>query len=257
MNRFRELLSRKKSFIPYFLLGYPDLKTSVELIKLAIDEGCDALEIGLPFSDPVADGPTIQAAHMQALKANLVFQDYIDALKIVRDYSDIPLGVMCYYNILFRQGESVYASLKAAGVDALLVVDLPLEESFHYAALCLQHDLGLIYLIAPNTPLARAQLLLEHSTAFAYVVSRHGTTGVTQTLAHDLKARIQALKKISDTPLVVGFGISQRDHVQAVYEAGGQGVIIASRLVEIISQHVNAPSELKQALKLFLRSMVC
>lgn len=238
MHRFKELFARQSAvFMPFFMLGYPTIEESFELIKAAIDAGCDALELGIPFSDPVADGPVIEASGHEALRNGANFKACCQLVRRIRDYSDLPLGLLVYYNVLFQQGESVYPQLKTAGIDAVLVVDLPIEESLDHEQALKAHELGCVQLIAPNSVGARAKQLLDRSTAFAYVVSRYGITGVSQALSEALMPRIQALKHLSDCPLVVGFGISRADQVKAIFNSGAQGAIIGSQVTQLIADN--------------------
>ncbi len=238
MNRFNELFKHKKFiFMPFFMLGYPTMDHSFEFIKTAIDAGCDALELGIPFSDPVADGPVIEASARYALKKGANFQACCQLLSKIHAYADIPIGLLVYYNVLFQQGEDVYQQLKTAGVDAILVVDLPLEESIHHEKQLAENHIGCVQLIAPNSNEQRTKQLLDHSTVFAYVVSRYGTTGVSQGLSATLDSRIQALKKLSNCPLIVGFGMSNADQVAAVFATGAQGVIMGSQITQIIADN--------------------
>ncbi len=238
MNRFEKLFKTKKSiFMPFFMLGYPTMDKSFELIKTAIDAGCDALELGIPFSDPVADGPVIEASGREALKNGANFQACCQLIHKIRDYSEVPMGLLVYYNVLFQQGDTVYQQLKTAGIDAIVVVDLPLEESIDHENKLKEYQIGCVHLIAPNSNNERAKQLLDRSTAFAYVVSRYGPTGVSQALAETLGSRIQVLKKLSNCPLVVGFGISHPDQVADVFNFGANGAIIASHITKFIAEN--------------------
>ena len=247
MNRFTALFKHQKNiFMPFFMLGYPTMDESYELIKTAIDAGCDALELGIPFSDPMADGPVIEASGREALKNGANFQVCCQLVRKIRDYSEVPMGLLVYYNVLFQQGDAVYQELKAAGIDAVLVVDLPLEESVAHERKLKENKIGCVQLVAPNSMDARAKQLLDRSTAFAYVVSRYGTTGVSQELSATLAPRIQALKKLSNCPLVVGFGINRPDQVAAVFASGAEGAIIGSYITTLIAN--NDVESAKQAI---------
>ena len=249
MNRFRQLLPAKKAFIPFFVLGDPSLAMSLEYIKAAIDAGADALEIGIPFSDPIADGPVIQASAKRALDAGADLTACCELLTAIRAYSDCPIGLLMYYNPLFTQGEKLYKQLAAAGAHAILAVDLPLEEAAEHEALLAKHDLGCVHLIAPNTPKERAEKLLAHSSAYAYVVSRYGVTGVHSQMQQNLPERLSSLKELSDTPLAVGFGISDAKGVEQVIEAGADAAIIGSAITKIINNHLSNPSNATAEIK--------
>lgn len=222
--------------MPFFMLGYPTIEDSFTFIKAAIDAGVDALELGIPFSDPIADGPVIENAACTALKNGADFQACLGLLEGIRQYSDVPIGLLVYYNLLFQQGEAVYQTLQQAGVDAVLAVDLPLEESCQHERLLAEYNLGAVQLIMPNSDEKRSQQLLKHSTAFAYLVSRYGTTGAQVSLSSDLAQRIQHLQSMSDTPLVVGFGISNVEQVKSIFASGAQGAIIGSQITKWIAE---------------------
>ncbi len=237
MNRFKQLFNEQQhAFIPFFTLGDPTPAKSLALIKAAVDAGCHALELGMPFSDPIADGPVIQASAKRALDAGVDFTVCLDLIAQIRQYTQIPIGMLMYYNLLFHRGvEVAYRELAAAGVDAILAVDVPLEESAQHQQLLQQHDLGAIYLLTPNTPESRAQQLLTYSTAFAYVVSDYGTTGVRDVIPQTTLQRLQTYRKLADTPLVVGFGINKPEQVQALFNAGANGAIIGSAIIKMIA----------------------
>jgi tryptophan synthase alpha chain len=255
MNRFQRLFQdpKMKAVIPFFMLGDPTPEASLEIIKTAIDTGCHALELGIPFSDPIADGPIIQAAAKRALDAGTTFKQSLLLLEAIRRYSDLPIGLLLYYNLVFRQGISqAHQHLANSGIDAILIADLPLGYSAEHETSLQQQKLGAIQLIAPNTPLARARQLLEHSTAFTYVVSVHGTTGVREKVSVATIERVQALRALSKQPLVVGFGISQKEHVTAIHEAGANGAIIGSAFIQMIAQHEGNLSAMKTAISTHL-----
>jgi len=250
MNRFQQLFSNpgKKAFIPFFMLGDPTPENSLELIKTAIDAGADALELGIPFSDPIADGPIIQASAERALHAGTNFSVCVQLLKKIRAYSQIPIGLLVYFNLLYRQGiQKAHQTLHESGVDAILAVDLPLEESNEHEASLKEHQLGCIELIAPNTSSERALELLNHSSAFTYIVSGYGTTGVQQQLQKDLFTRIAELKALSNKPLVLGFGIKNASQVHELFQHSEiNGVIIGSAITEMIAANLNTISTTKE-----------
>jgi len=250
MNRFQQLFEdkNKKAFVPFFMLGDPNAEDSFELIKAAIDAGADALELGLPFSDPIADGPVIQASAERAIAQGVDIDVCMDIIKKIREYSNVPIGLLIYYNLLFHQaGEDAYIAMKAAGVDGVLVVDLPIEESEAHEALLKRHDIGCIQLIALNTPEARAKEILSRVTAFAYVVSRFGTTGVRDTFEEGVYDRLNELKQWSDCALVVGFGVNKAEHVESIFNAGAQGAIIGSAITKLIAENCDTLPAAKTA----------
>ena len=240
MNRFQKLFAKKnaRAFMPYFMLGYPNIEESLALIKTAIAAGADALELGLPFSDPIADGPTIQQASQIALTQQINFDKGLALIKEIRRESDIPIALMTYFNLIYRQGiKQAHQRLAQHAVDALITVDLPYGVMPEHANSLREHNIGSIYLITPNTPADRVKLLLEHSHAFTYVVSNLGTTGSRANINPATIERLAQLRKMTEKPLVVGFGVSNADHVKQLHDAGADGVIIASAIIKIIEQH--------------------
>ncbi len=233
MNAFQQLMKNKPHvFIPYFMLGFPTVEKSIELIKTAIDCGADALELGMPFSDPIADGPTICRASQTALENGMTFQKGLEIIKKIKQYKPIPIGLMTYYNLIYRAGSQVANDITQAGVDALLCVDI-LPEDFPAE---LDH-LGKIFLIAPNTSEDRIKMIDKKVTAFNYVVARFGTTGARDNISPETLSRLNYLKTITTKPLVVGFGVSTPEHVKQLHAAGSNGVIIASQIINLIQKN--------------------
>ncbi len=242
MNRFQRLFSteNKKVFIPFFTIGDPNYEASLALIKSVIEAGADALELGFAFSDPIADGPTNQRSMERALQSGMSFERSIAFLKEIRQISnDIPIGLLIYYNLLFKQGESAYQALREAGVDAIVSADLPLEEAQMHLALLKKYHIGSVQMIAPNTNDKRIALLSSHTTAFNYVLSGFGTTGARSEVAPETIKRIQHVRALIDEPMVVGFGISKPEHVRTVWEAGANGAIVGSFFTSIIEKNLN------------------
>ena len=243
MNRFQKLFSdpSRKAFLPFFTLGDPTPEASLQLIKIAIDAGADALELGIPFSDPMADGPTNQRAMARALRAGITFDGCLAMLSEVRSYAPhIPIGLLLYYNLIHRRGmDKAHRDLAHVGVDAIVSADLPMEESVAHEASLQQHGIGAIQMIAPNTPDARARELFERSSAFSYVLSGFGATGARQQMEPNTLARVKHLRTLVSRPMVVGFGVSTPEHVQALWQAGAHGVIVGSQFTSFIEAHLH------------------
>ncbi len=204
MNIF-EKLKNSRGFIPFFVLGDPTFEESLALIKIAIQAGADALELGLAFSDPIADGPIIQRASERALK-HMNFERALDLIKKIREYSPIPMNLLTYANPLYRQGyESAVKKLKAAGMDGILVADIPMEEVAELQDILIQQDLKQTFLIAPNTPLERASDIHQQSTAFSYIINRLGITGMSSGVPDGTLELLKYLKhNLSATTISVG-----------------------------------------------------
>jgi len=230
-NRFNELFSRPecKAFIPFFTLGDPNPESSYELICKAVDSGADALELGFPFSDPITDGPVNQRSMNRALKAGTTYDTCLQLLRRIRArYPSLPIGLLLYYNLLHMRGDKAYAELADIGVDAVVCSDLPYEESTLHMQSLSQSGLGCIQMIAPNTPVDRAVKLLNHSSAFTYVISRFGTTGTSEHFEDETLKRIASISRMSTHPIVVGFGISKVEQVVDFWQHGANGIIIGS-----------------------------
>jgi tryptophan synthase alpha chain len=225
----------RAAFIAYLCACDPDFETSLAACSAVIENGVDILELGVPFSDPVADGLTNQLAAQRALENGATAGRVLElASRLRKKFPKTPLVFYTYYNLVFARGVDSYArKAAAAGVDALLVLDLPPEESGELAAACEHHGLQTVYIVAPTTPDSRIPKIAAATTGFIYYVSREGVTGVRDQLAADIPAAIARIRKHTTLPVVVGFGISTRAHVAAV-AAHADGVVVGSALVNCI-----------------------
>lgn len=228
----------KSVYIPYLCCGYP---TKEETIQIALElekNGADALELGVPFSDPIADGPTIQKASSIALKDCKGVEDVLEVVKELREKGmKIPIVIMSYYNPIYKYGiEKFCINAKKAGVRAIAVPDLPLEESEELRKEIEKNGLEIVYFIAPNTNEERIEKICKKTTGFVYLVSVKGTTGERKELDRELKEIIQKIKKFSSVPVIVGFGISDSKQVKEVIEAGADGVIVGSKLIKLYEE---------------------
>jgi len=242
VNRFNHLfaLPAHRAFIPFFTLGDPNPESSFEMICTAVDAGADAVELGFPFSDPITDGPVNQRSMRRALDAGTKYDTCLDLLRRVRSrYPALPIGLLLYYNLLYMRGERAYGELAEIGVDAVVCSDLPYDESASHMAALARHGLGCIQMVAPNTPLARAKLLLAQSSAFTYVISRFGTTGTSEHFDRAAVERIERLSQSSPQPIVVGFGISKVEQVHDFWRSGARGVIVGSLFSLCIEHNLN------------------
>jgi tryptophan synthase alpha chain len=243
MNRYEktfQLLQQRNeaAFIPFAVAGDPDLKRSEAIFKAYIDAGADILEIGYPFSDPVADGPINQRAGTRAIGAGLDPDSFFSLVKNIRQYTTIPFGLLLYANIIEHVGYDSFCSRAAdAGLDSLLVADLPPEESDKLETAMKKAGLGRVFIITELTPPSRTKMICDHIDSFVYVVSRLGATGTNSAPSDSIKDTISKIKAVSDKPCAVGFGISTPDHVRQITAAGAEGVIVGSALVSMIEQH--------------------
>lgn len=226
--------SGHKALVAYVTVGYPTVESTLEVVPLLAECGCDIVELGIPFSDPLADGATIQEASFQALQAGVTPQTCLDVAKQIRQKTDVPLAFMTYYNPVLRYGlEDFCTACARAGVDGLIVPDLPPDESTDLDMTAQNHGLDLIFLLTPTSTTERIRLVVEKSRGFVYVVSLLGVTGTRDNVPSGLSDFIGRIRKGTDKPLCVGFGISTADQAQQVGQLA-DGVIVGSRLVQLI-----------------------
>ena len=243
MNRIAQAFQTKPIFMPYFPLGYPDLPTSLDVIEALGKNGADLIEVGLPFSDPLADGPVIQQATQLALKNGVTVKKSLDAVRELRQRGvTAPLVLMGYYNPLLAFGlESFVREAGSAGADGFIVPDLPPEESGEFeaaAARAASAPMPLIRMLAPTTPPGRMEMVARGAKGFVYLVSVTGVTGARQAVADGLGELIGRVREHTSAPVCVGFGISSPEQARAV-GALADGVIIGSACVRAVSESAN------------------
>lgn len=228
----------KKSLIIYLTAGFPDEKITKKLLPVLVENGADLIELGVPFSDPIADGPTIQKASEIALANGISLKKILKIVEGFRkDYSNIPLILFGAYNPFFRYGlKEIARDAKNAGADGFLSADLPPEEGEEFRSICLNNSLRLVYLIAPTTPKSRQKFIASKSSGFIYYVSVKGVTGQRTELSSDIEEHVLSIKKITDKPLAVGFGVSKPEHVK--YVSGfADGVVVGSAVISEIMKN--------------------
>lgn len=240
-NRYQQTFSRLKeektaAFVPYTMLGYPNRENCLESIKAMIENGASALELGLAFSDPLADGPVIQAAAAETLASGFKTRDAFDLIKEVRKLDrQIPITLMCYYNcVLARSSERFCKEASEAGVDGLLVVDLPAQESGEFYKHCKSFGLSQIFIVSPLTTKERLALIAEKASGFIYLVSRLGVTGIEERYDDNLSAVLKQTSAITKLPVLVGFGISNPEQASKMCSLGADGVITGSKIIELL-----------------------
>lgn len=238
MRFTREFFDRhgRRVFVPFFVLGYPDDEACLAAVDAALQAGAQALELGLPFSDPIADGPTIQAAGREVLARGFKVADAQRLVRTIRErWPDVPIGLLCYMNALFKPGlVTAIAQWKSAGIDALLAADLPIEEAGEFIEACVAADMGTVFLATPTTTDERLAVIAKTATAYVYVVARLGVTGARTDMDDETEPMIRRLRPLTDQSLVCGFGLSEPAHVQAVVKAGADGAIVGSALVRLM-----------------------
>lgn len=226
--------AREGAFIPFAMLGDPDPTGSLAHLRELAAAGADALELGLPFSDPIADGPVIQAAATRALRAGVRQENCWAILRAIRaDHPRLPIGLLVYANLVcHRDPAEFYAAAATAGVDSVLVADLPVAEATPVAAAARRRGVAPVFIAPPNADDARLQAIAAAGEAYTYVTSREGVTGADQQLRRDQSTLIARLRALGAAPPVLGFGISSPDHVRAGLAMGAAGVISGSAVVQ-------------------------
>ncbi|MDD5134240.1 MAG: tryptophan synthase subunit alpha [Phycisphaerae bacterium] len=251
---FAEL--KQAALIPFFVIGDPDFDTSLAIVKAAIDAGADILELGIAFSDPIADGPTIQKADIRAIDAGMNIQKAKDFIKKIKAYKDIPIGLLMYYNLIYQYGtEKFFADFAAAGVNSVLIADLSIDDADEVLAPAQKAGLDTVFMVTPNTETERAKRIAEKCTGFIYTVSLLGVTGGRDQLSDMIKPLITRLKSITDVPVCVGFGVSTPKHAVQLAQAGADGVIIGSRIVKIIEDNLNDKKSIPAKVAEFIKEI--
>jgi len=240
----------RPAFMPYSVLGYPTRPASLEVLKTLVEAGADLLELGVPFSDPLADGPTIQAAAQKSLENGTTLRDCLAMTRELRALGiTTPALLMGYVNPLLAYGLAQFvADAAAAGVDGFIVPDLPPEEAAEMDGLCRQHGLALVYLLAPTSTPERIKLAAQKSQGFIYLVSLTGVTGTRRDLPPDLAEFVQRVRAVTAMPLAVGFGIGNGPQAAAVAQLA-DGVIVGSALVKCAAESVGQVRALAQELR--------
>jgi tryptophan synthase alpha chain len=241
VNRFQRTFDRLQregacGLFPYVMAGFPDVGTSRALVEAALAAGADGFEIAVPFSDPLADGTTMQRVNTRALEGGATLETALDLVRFVRQRApEVPVALMSYYNPLRQRGEKRLArELAEAGADGVIVPDVPAEEAAELLGALKSHGLGLAPLIAPTSPVGRIRAVAALDPVFVYCVALVGVTGARQDLSLTLGEFLGRVRAETSAPLVVGFGISQPDHVRRVAQLGAAGAIVASALIDLI-----------------------
>lgn len=259
-EKFSELKKKKQgALIAYICAGDPSPDATKEYVTALVRGGADIIELGLPFSDPTADGPTIQAGIERALNGGMNPDIYFRTVASLKMH--IPLVVMTYYNIIFKRGlDKFVKDCAASGISGIIVPDLPPEESGELAGFCKKNDVDLIFLVAPTTTDERLKRILEEGKGFIYLVARLGVTGVRAEVAASTRDLIKRVK--TTTPKAVGFGISNGKQAAEIIRAGADGVIVGSAFVNIIASGKDVPSrlevlarELKEAISISINTI--
>jgi len=237
-EKFQQLKKQgKKAFIAYVPFGFPSLQHTKDILLTLQDAGVDIIELGIPFSDPVADGPVIQEAASLALKNGANTKNLFVTLNKIKKDIKVPLALMTYYNPVFRFGvESFFKSMNCAGVSGILTVDLPIDEASEYLKKAKKHKIETVFFITPVTPLLRAKKIITAGRGFIYYISVTGTTGVREISYEALSSHIKQLKKNTKLPICVGFGVHTKEQFTNICKFS-DGAIIGSAIVKFIKEN--------------------
>ena len=262
MNKLSNIFQRTQQsqqgiFMAGIVPGYPNLKTSFEIAKTVIKAGADILELSSSFSDPVADGPTLQQAHAQVLQQGISKAQIFQLYKKIRIFSpSTPLFVIEYANCVYRPGiNNYYQNLANSGVDALLIPDLSLEEAVPFLKAAQEYNINQVFIIAPTTPKERLSKISKTSSGFLYLVTITGVTGQREIFLQETAELIQKVKQTTDLPLIAGFGISKPQHVQQALLSGADGVVTCSAIINLINQHLDQERIMLKELSDYIQQM--
>jgi tryptophan synthase alpha chain len=247
---------KKPAFIGFTVAGDPDKDTCIRAALALIDGGTDILELGVPFSDPVADGPTIQKADERSLAAGTTVDTVFDIVRELRKKTSVPIVFLAYYNMIYHRGvDRFYREAHAAGVDGILIADMPVEESDDVYKTALRYGIDPIFLVTQTTSDERIKKIVARAHGYLYLVAVLGVTGVRDTVSSGAIDLLQKVRKETKVPLALGFGISTPDQAKTCAEAGADGVIVGSAIVDIIGRTLGNPDTMEQALKTYVMRM--
>jgi len=259
MSKIRDRFEKAKKenravLIPYLTAGFPSLKESKEIFEVLAEDGADIIEIGIPFSDPIADGPTIQRASEIALAQGVTTEDIFDLIRDLRESTDVPLVIMTYYNLFYKYGLKKFADdASAAGLDGVIIPDLPPEEAGDWLAAA-EGKLETIFLLAPTSSDERIQKIVDNSEGFVYCVSLTGVTGARSVLPDALARFVARVRAKTDKPLAVGFGVSTAEQARNVAQIA-DGVIIGSALINVIRRAGDRKRQIEDV-RMFLQQLL-
>ncbi|QCI17673.1 tryptophan synthase subunit alpha [Buchnera aphidicola (Acyrthosiphon lactucae)] len=262
MNRYQEIFKRlsllkEGCFIPFVVLGDPSLKISIKIIEALIQNGADALEVGIPFSDPLADGPIIQKANLRALSQKNTFLDYFQILeKIRKKYKRLPIGLLIYANLIYNQGiDNFYLQCFNSGLDSVLIADVPIEESKVFYKTANKYKINSIFICPPDADDDFLNKISLYAQGFIYVLSRSGVTGIKNKTLSLPKKFIKKIKKYNSLPLLQGFGISSSKQVKQAILSGLSGVICGSAIINIIEKYLHEEEKMIEKIKEFTSAL--
>lgn len=254
MSRYEKLFSNlaacnEGAFVPFIMLSDPDPDTALDIVRAAVAGGADALELGVPFSDPVADGPTIQASHIRALEGGATVDSAIAQIRQIRaEFPDLPIGMLIYGNVPFTRGlETFYSEFQEAGADSILLPDVPVREGAPFVAAADKADIDPIFIAPAQASEQTLHGVAQYSRGYIYAISRDGVTGTEkESETRGLADVVNNVKRFGGAPILLGFGISTPQHVADAISAGAAGAITGSALTKIVDAHLdenNKPTE--------------
>jgi tryptophan synthase alpha chain len=258
MGRIERAFAGKKHplFIGFTVAGDPDEPTCVRIARTLIEGGTDILELGIPFSDPVADGLTIQKADERALAAGTTPGSVFEMVREIRRESDIPIVFLTYFNIVYHRGiERFYQEAQESGVDGILIADMPVEESDEVCEASFRHNIDPIFLITRTTSDERIKKITERARGYLYIVTVLGVTGVRENISSGAIDLLDRVRKQTQLPLALGFGISLPEHAKTCAAAGADGIIVGSAIVDIVERNAGDPDAMERDLKTYIIQM--
>ena len=242
MNRIAEAFQKEKVFIPFITCGDPDLETTGKVVRAAVANGAGLIELGIPFSDPTAEGPVIQGANLRALSGGVTTDKIFDFVRDLRKDVEIPLVFMTYANVVFSYGaERFLKNCSAIGIDGIILPDVPFEEKEEFGGLCRKYGVALISMIAPTSE-NRVAMIAREAEGFLYIVSSLGVTGVRSEIKTDLSAILKVVREHTDVPCAIGFGISAPEQAEKMARIA-DGVIVGSAIIKLLAAHGREAAE--------------
>ena len=260
-NKYQNIVTqlnrkKEKALIVFTVMGDPNYDTSLSIVKTILNSGADILELGFPFSDPIADGPIIQSADARALSNGINTDVCFRFIKEIRAFSSVPIGLLVYYNLVYQNGiEKFYKSAKDSGVDSILIADMPIEEADVVINYSKKYSISQIFMISPLTTEKRIAMITKNSNGFLYLLSRLGVTGTREILEGDAISLIKRVKPFTRLPLFVGFGISKPEHVKTIMNVGADGAIVGSGVVKIIADNLQNTQLMLSKIEEYVREM--
>lgn len=243
-------------FIPFIVAGDPDFEISIQIVREMVEGGANALEIGFPFSDPVADGPTVQSADIRSLNAGMTTAKGFEFIRSIREFTSIPIGLLVYYNLIFKMGvDTFYENARKSGVNGILAADLPPEEAGDAVKAAEKNGLNQIFLAAETTSNERLKEIIKLCSGFLYVVSVMGVTGARSEIGTSTVELVERMRSHTELPICVGFGISKPQHIAEVIKAGADGAIVGSAIIDVIAENLGDPDALKVKIRESCRLM--